>query len=113
MGEDKVSDQPNTTPSETAKKLAATIVKRASEGVRRELGVNAEFKPVGLETLIDLYLDEAGREERVAERARCTAIARNGANFFRDKPIKFVAPEKYAADLADDIADAIEKGDAP
>jgi hypothetical protein len=52
-------------------------------------------------------------EAVMKERARCAAIARNGANFFRDKPIKFVTPEKYAADLADDIADAIERGDQP
>lgn len=51
----------------------------------------------------------AAIEAAVAEeRDRCAAIARAGANSFRDKPIKFVAPEKYAADLADDIADAIE-----
>jgi hypothetical protein len=47
------------------------------------------------------------------ERARCAAIARNGANLVRDKPIEFVTPEKYAADLADDIADAIARGDQP
>ncbi len=58
---------PQTTHSEAAKKLAATIVKRANEGVYQRLGVRVAFKPTGLETLIQIYFDE----ERERERKRC------------------------------------------
>ena len=64
MQADKSSVQ--TTPNEAAKKLAATIVKRANEGVYQRLGVWVAFAPAELETLIQMYFDgerEAGRRE--------------------------------------------------
>lgn len=65
-----MSDRPETTPSEAAKELAATIVKRANEGVYQRLGVRVGFAPTGLETLIQMYFDDerkAGRREMASE----------------------------------------------
>jgi hypothetical protein len=90
------NDQPNSTDEE--------IVERILAAEPDEYDECRDWIPV----LAKAYA--AGRAE---ERERCATIARNGANFFRDKPIKFVTPEKYAADLADDIADAIESGAPP
>lgn len=53
-----------TTPSEAAKKLAATIVKRANEGVYQRLGIRVGFAPTGLETLIQLYFDSERKAAR-------------------------------------------------
>lgn len=66
MGMEAGTVSKETTPSEAAKKLAATIVKRANEGVYQKLGLRVSFAPTGLETLIQMYFDderEAGRRE--------------------------------------------------
>jgi len=60
-----------------------------------------------------LALDAFRREAVEQERERCVKIARGGARLVRDGDIKFVSPAKYAADLAEDIADAIESGEEP
>lgn len=80
MSEQTTTAESDAAASEAAKKLAATIVKRSNETVERILGVKVAFKPNGLATLIDTYLDDARKEGR---RQRARGPARLGRLYRR------------------------------